>query len=181
MPIVSPAEVSEMLTLGDDDLGGRLTALTDAACELVELYLNRKLPKAQHTEIHSGGGEALTLKAYPVESVAEVTLNGAPIDHHGLIPESGLLYRRTGWPRHPGGYVVKYTGGLDAIPASIKQAVALLVESMADAVDNKGQQIASERLADYQVSYFRAAEAIGLAALSGAAAALLAPHRNKGY
>lgn len=181
MPIVSAANVSEMLGLGDDDLGGRLPALTDAACELVELYLNRKLLLGFHTEIHSGGGDALALKAYPVESVEGVMLNGAPMEYHGLIPESGLLYRRDGWPRVPGGYTVKYAGGLSTIPSSIKQAVALLVEAMADAVENKGQQIASERLADYQVSYFRAAEAIGLAALSGAAAALLAPHRNKGY
>lgn len=181
MPIATPAEVQTLLALGSDDLNGRLPDMVTAACELVEMHLNRKLPRGSYTETHSGGSDALVLKAYPVESVSEVMLEGTAMEYSGLNKECGLLYRKHGWPCVPGGYSVTYTGGLDPVPMSVKQAVALLVEALVDAMDNKGQQIASESLSDYQVSYFRTGEAIGLGALSGAAAALLAPYRHLGF
>jgi hypothetical protein len=56
----------------------------------------------------------------------------------------------------PGIYRVTYTGGLDPVPAPIKQAIALLVAALNNTVENKGQQVASERLSDYQVIYAHA-------------------------
>ena len=181
MPLVTVAEVQTLLNLGADDLGGRLPGLTEAAFAMVESHLNRRLTKQERTEVYSGGGEALPLKAYPVETFTKVTLDGMEVEAHGLDADTGLLFRRGGWPPMPGGYRVTYVGGLSVIPAPIKQACALLVAALADAADNKGQQIASERLSDYQVTYARTAGAAGLEALSAAAAALLAPYRNRLY
>ena len=181
MPIVTVAEVQKLLNLGEEDMNGRLPDLVDAASALVESHLNRRLTKQERSEVYSGGGEALALKAYPVDTVLQVTLDDVPIETYDLDAETGLLFRRGGWPPMPGGYRVTYVGGLAEIPAPIKQACALLVAALADAADNKGQQIASERLSDYQVSYARPAGAAGLETLSAAAAALLAPYRNRLY
>ncbi len=181
MPIVTVAEVQKLLNLGEDDMDGRLSDLTDAASALVESHLNRRLTKQERSEVYSGGGVALTLKAYPIDTVLQVTLDDVPIEAYALDAENGLLFRRQGWPPMPGGYRVTYVGGLAEIPAPIKQACALLVAALADSVESKGQQIASERLSNYQVTYARAAGAAGLEALSAAAAALLAPYRNRLY
>ena len=181
MPIVTVAEVQTLLNLGADDLGGRLPGLTEAASAMVEGHLNRRLTRQERSEVYSGGGEALALKAYPVDTVLQITLDDVPIEAHSLDAENGLLFRRGGWPPMPGGYRVTYIGGLSVIPAPIKQACALLVAALADAADNKGQQIASERLSDYQVTYARTAGAAGLEALSAAASTLLAPYRNRLY
>lgn len=182
MAIVTAAEVQTMLGLGsDDDMGGRLQGLVDAACALAEEYLNRWITKKEYTQVCSGGGSALVLKAYPLDPGTVVNLEGVVEAGISLDAEKGLLYRGGGriWPAIPGGYRVTYTGGLSEIPAPIKQAVALLVAALNNTVENKGQQVASERLSDYQVSYSRPADAAGLEALSVAAAALLRPYRNR--
>ena len=183
MAFMTAAEVQTMLGLGQDNLGGRLDGLVAAACAMAEEYLNRWIDKKEYTQVCSGGGGALVLKAYPVESVMEVAMDGAPVPGVFLDADKGLLYRTGGrqWPPLPGGYVVKYTGGLTTIPAPIKQAVAMLVAAMNNTVENKGQQVASERLSDYQVSYARPADAAGLEALSVAAAALLRPYRTRAW
>ena len=181
MAIVDAADVQKMLGLGDDDLGGRLEGLVDAACAMAEEFLNRWITRKEYTQVCSGGGLALILKAYPVGSVSEITMEGVPVPGASLDEEKGLLYRGFGraWPSIPGGYRVTYCGGLMEIPAPIKQAIALLVAALNNTVANKGQQVASERLSDYQVSYARPADAAGLEALSLAAAALLRPYRNR--
>lgn len=181
MAIVTVAEVQTMLGLGEDDLGGRIPGLTDAACVMAEEFLNRWIIKKEYTQVCSGGGESLTLKAYPVEAVTEVTLDGSNVPGGVLDTDKGLLYRTGGrqWPPMPGGYRVTYTGGLSEVPAPIKQAIALLVSALNNTVENKGQQVASERLSEYQVSYTRPADASGLEALSVAAAALLRPYRTR--
>ena len=181
MAIVTAAEVKIMLGLGEDDLGGRLEGLTDAASAMAEEYLNRKLTRKEYTQVCSGGGSALVLKAYPVETVTEITFDGVGVTGGYLDKDAGLLYREGGrlWPPMPGGYLVTYTGGLSDIPAPIKQAVALLVAALNNTVENNGQQVASERLSDYQVSYSRPDGAAGLEALSVAAAALLRPYRTR--
>ncbi len=181
MAIVTAAEVQTMLGLGEDDLGGRLQGLVDAACAMAEEYLSRWVTVKEYTQVCSGGGGALVLKAYPVESITEVTMDGVVVPGGHLDKDSGLLYREEGrvWPPMPGGYLVKYTGGLEPVPAPIKQAAALLVAALNNTVENKGQQVASERLSDYQVSYARPEGAAGLEALSVAAAALLRPYRTR--
>lgn len=181
MAIVTAAEVQTMLGLGNDNLGGRLDGLVAAACAMAEEYLNRWIDKKEYTQVCSGGGSALTLKAYPVASDTIVKLEGVLVADTSLDAEKGLLYRGGGrtWPPMPGGYRVTYTGGLSDVPAPVKQAVALLVAALNNTVENKGQQVASERLSDYQVTYARPADAGGLEALSVAAAALLRPYRSR--
>lgn len=170
-----------MLGLGEDDLAGRLGGLTDAANVMVEEYLNRWIDRKEYTQVCSGGGAALVLRAYPVAPDTVVNLEGVIESGISLDAEKGLLYRGGGriWPAIPGGYRVSYTGGLSVIPTPIKQAAALLVAALNNTVENKGQQVASERLSDYQVSYSRQADAEGLEALSVAAAALLQPYRSR--
>jgi hypothetical protein len=181
MAIVTAADVQTMLGFGEDDLGGRLEALTEAASAMAEEFLNRWVTKQAYTQVCSGGGSALTLKAYPVETLTEITFDGVGVTGGYLDKDAGLLYREGGriWPPMPGGYLVKYTGGLEPVPAPIKQAIALLVAALNNTVENKGQQVASERLSDYQVSYSRPADAAGLEVLSVAAAALLRPYRSR--
>jgi len=183
MPLVTVAEVQTLLNLGADDMGGRLPGLTDAASAMVEGHLNRWLPKQQYTQVCSGGREIMPLKGYPVETVSAVTLEDAPVTGWLLDGAVGLLLRPgyQPWPAVPGGYRVTYTGGLDPVPQPVKYACAILVAVLADAANNKGQQITSERLSDYQVTYARSDGAVGLEALSAAAAALLAPYRNRLY
>jgi len=154
MAIVTVADVQAMLGLGADDMSGRLSGLVDAACVMVEEYLNRWLTKKVYTQVCSGGGEAPTLKAYTVEAVTEVMLDGVVVPGGVLDADKGLLYRQGGrpWPPMPGGYRVTYTGGLSEVPAPIKQACALLVAALDNTVQNKGQQVVSERLSEYQVS-----------------------------
>ena len=184
MAIVAVSDVQAMLGLGTEDtLGGRLDGLVDAACAMVEGYVNRWLTKKQYTQVCSGGGGSLALKAYPVESVAAVTMDGVAVADTVLDANKGLLYRSGGrqWPPMPGGYLVTYTGGLSETPAPIKQAAALLVAALDDAMQNRGQNVAAERLGDYSVTYAKAADSVGLEALSAAAAALLRPYRDRPY
>lgn len=68
---------------------------------------------------------------------------------------------------------------MDPVPAPVKQAIALLVAALNNTVENKGQQVAGERLSDYQVTYARPADAGGLEALSVADAAQLRPYLSR--
>lgn len=181
MAIVTAADVQTMLGLGSDDLGGRLTGLLEAASAMAEEYLNRWITEKEYTQVCSGGGPALVLKAYPMKYGTVISFEGAIVSGVVLDNEKGLLYREDGrtWPSMPGGYHVTYTGGLSEVPAPIKQAIALLVAALNNTVENKGQQVASERLSDYQVSYARPVDAAGLETLSVAAAALLRPYRSR--
>lgn len=180
-PVATPQQIQQLLGLAsDDDLNGRLGLLVEMSVELVEAHLNRRLVKGSYTEQHSGG-RVIALRAYPVESVERVTMNGDEAPYDYLVRDSGLLFRRDGWPEIPGGYEVTYTGGLDPIPKAILQAVALMVSTMAGVTDNKGQLIASESLSDYRVSYVRMAETAGIGGLCPAAAWLLAPYRNMSW
>jgi hypothetical protein len=181
MAIVTAAEVQTMLGIGNDNMGGLLDGLVSAACDMAEVYLNRWITKKEYTQVCDGGGSCLILKAYPVESVKEITLDAAVVPGGVLDADKGMLYPDgvTAWPYRPGGYRVTYTGGLEPVPAPIKQAVALLVAALKNSIENKGQQVASERLSDYSVTYARAADAAGLEVISVTAAALLRPYRSR--
>jgi hypothetical protein len=89
MAIVIAADVQTMLGLGEDDLGGRLEALTEAASAMAEEFLNRWVTKQAYTQVCSGGGSALTLKAYPVETLTEITFDAVG-DIEDQIGQIGL-------------------------------------------------------------------------------------------
>ena len=173
------------------DLSG-LSFATDAAAEaaiiaaqqVAEGYLNRVICQdTQEETFNLNGRRSVLLHAYPVDSLVSVTLDGEEVDGCEVCELSGIL----ALPRYsPGGdqLYVRYIGGFpdDAIPTPIKVACALIWRAISQATDNNGQQVVSERLDGYSVTYVTPGQAVsGLDRLAPAAAALLAPYRGKAW
>jgi hypothetical protein len=173
------------------DLSG-LTFATDAAAEaailaaqqVAEGYLNRALCKGDRDETFDlCGRRTVLLHAYPVDSLVSVTLDGEEVDGCEMCEMSGIL----ALPRNaaPGERLrVQYIGGFpaDAMPMPIKVACALIWRAISHAAENDGQQVVSERLDGYSVTYVTPGQAVsGLDRLAPAAAALLTPYRGKAW
>lgn len=178
--------VAEMRSLSGLPLAtdAEATVAVIAAQQVAEGYLNRALAQGDQDETFSLNGQRMVLlHAYPVDSLVSVTLDGDEVDGCELCELSGILIL----PRHsPGGEKlrVKYIGGfpLDAVPMPVKVACALIWRAIAYATDNNGQQVVSERLDGYSVTYVSPAQAVGgLDRLAPAAAALLSPYRGKAW
>jgi len=155
-----------------------------AAQQVAEGYLNRALCKGEQDEAFDLCGRRMVLlHAYPVDSLVSVTLDGEGVDGCELCEQSGVLIL----PRHlpDGSWLrVQYIGGflLDDLPMPIKVACALIWRAIANATENNGQQVVTERLDGYSVSYVSPAQAVGgLERLAPAAAALLSPYRGKAW
>ena len=66
--------------------------------------------------------------------------------------------------------------------AALPVALALIWRAISYAGDNSGQQVVSERLDGYSVTYVTPAAAVdGLERLAPAAAALLSPYRGRAW
>ena len=160
------------------------TAAVLAAQQVAEGYVNRALVRDDQDETFVLDGRRMVLlRAYPVDSLVSVTLDGAEVDGCELCELSGVLVL----PRHsPGGerLRVQYIGGflLDAVPMPVKVACALIWRAIAYATDNNGQQLVTERLDGYSVTYISPSQAVsGLDRLAPMAAALLSPYRGKAW
>lgn len=173
------------------DLSG-LTFASDAAAEaailaaqqVAEGYLNRVLCQgAQDEPFELHGHRSVLLHAYPVDSLTSVTLDGVEVEGCELCEQVGILTL----PRDvaPGDLLrVQYVGGFPAesVPVPVKVACALIWRAIAQATDNSGQQVVSERLDGYSITYATPAQAVGgLERLAPAAAALLSPYRGKAW
>lgn len=183
MKLVTAAEVQAMLGISDDP-DGRLAGLIETASSLIEEHLNRRLLRQQYIQLCSGGGHELLLYAYPVESAASVLSDGREINGWMVDQEHGALLRKSGWPSTTSGYAVTYTGGYlpEELPAPIKQACILLVAALNTAYAHNGQQVASEGIGDYRVSFARPASNLpGIDTLSPAAACLLQSYRHRTF
>ena len=155
-----------------------------AAQQVAEGYLNRALVRGDQDETFDLNGRRMVLlRAFPVDSLVSVTLDGVEVEGCELCEGSGVLVL----PRHaPAGrrLRVQYIGGfpLEAIPTPIKVACALIWRAISYATDNNGQQLVTERLDGYSVTYISPSQAVGgLERLAPMAAALLAPYRGKAW
>lgn len=169
------------IELSDTSQDASLTALGDAASEVIELYLHRHLDSKERTETLYQWGECLRLKGFPVTDIESIKAAGVEITDYQLDAESGLIYREGGWPREALGYEVTYTGGIGTpCPAAIQQAVLMVALQLKATTGQGGMSAASERLGDYSITYMAprgaAGTAAGLEALNPAAAALLRPY-----
>ncbi len=163
-----------------------VTVAIIAAQQVAEGYLNRTLAQGEQDETFSLNGQrTVLLRAYPVDSLVSVTLEGTEVDGCKVSETSGILSLPWHVPSLWGLELrVQYIGGfpLDAVPMPIKVACALIWRAIAYANDNNGQQVVSERLDGYSVSYVSPSQAVGgLERLAPAAAALLSPYRGKAW
>ena len=180
MMLISTDEAQAMLGL-TDDWDGRLPGLVETASALTEEYLNRFLLKQTYTHACPASNHILYLKAYPVQSVASITLDGETFADWDLDKDVGIIVRKSGWPPSWTGYMVSYVGGYDpdAIPSPIRQACALLTLGLHDSIAHTGHQVGSEMIGDYRITYaVDSTHSKGMELLSPAAASLLRPYRR---
>lgn len=170
-------ELMLMAAEAADDSDEHLTLALQAASELIEARLGRKLLKGNYVYSRMlPEGRVVLLEAWPVTEVASVQVDRQETDGWELDAERGiLLLERPAVKR----VTVLYTGGLDAVPEPVKQAVVLTALAIRTSTEHQGQTLMSERLGDYQEMYYNAAEGNQLSAvLSPAAEALIAPWRR---
>lgn len=150
-----------------------LKVMLQAASDLIEMQLNRKLMLEERVQTRMHSGQVVLLDAYPVKSVQSVKLNGAEVTGWQADAERGIMYL----PEPCRGILeITYSGGFTKAPAAIQQACALMVASMIRSAEAGGQAIMSERLGDYQMQFYQS----GTEKLSPAAEALIAPYRGRG-
>lgn len=163
---------------------------TDAAAEaailtaqqVAEGFLNRVLVRGEQDEVfHWDGRRVVLLRAFPVDSLISVTLDGVEVEGCEVYENSGVLKLPMDMLRGER-LRVRYVGGFapSDVPQPVKVACALIWLAITQATDNNGQQVVTERLDGYSVTYISPAQAVaGLERLAPAAAALLAPYRGK--
>ncbi len=151
--------------------------LIEAASDLIERKLGRRLALGDYVQRHFHHGDTALLEAYPVERVSSALLDGIELTEWKLDDEAGILR----FPRRICGQLeVRYRGGFAEIPAAIQQACALIALSLRRSVENDGQMLMSERLGDYQMMYYQQQPTSqGAGAISPAADALLLPYKNR--
>lgn len=116
----------------DDALLGRLIT---AASGWLESWLNRRILLADYAELRDGsGGATLSLKHYPVVSVASVEIDGriVPAAVSATAPGWRVVGRRLtlygyAFTRGVGNVAVAYTAGYVDVPPEIEQATIELV------------------------------------------------------
>lgn len=178
--------VAEMRTLTGLSFAtdAEATAAIFAAQEVAEGYLNRVLVQSEQEEVFAlEGRRVVLLRAYPVDSLISVTLDGVEIEGCEIYENSGVLALPMDAPRGER-LRVRYVGGyaLADVPQAVKVACALIWLAISQATDNNGQQVVTERLDGYSVTYISPAQAVsGLERLAPAAAALLSPYRGKAW
>ena len=160
------------------------TAAIIAAQQVAEGYLNRALVQDEQDEVFDlDGPHSVLLRAYPVDSLVSVTLDGVELEGCDVLKGSGILKLPRDAPQ--GEWLrVRYVGGFAPadVPHPVKVACALIWLAISQATDNHGQQVVTERLDGYSVTYISPAQAVnGLDRLAPAAAALLAPYRGKAW
>lgn len=154
-----------------------------AGQQVIENYINRALCYGQYTERTATNGKGLVLlRAYPVDMTKPftVTVDGRETDKWTLYGHGMLaIYDH----RTAGMLNITYTGGYTELtmPEPIKIACALIVNAIESAQVYNGQQIVSERLDGYSVTYAQQAASMGMERLAPAAAALLRPYTSKAW
>jgi len=156
--IVSRAEAKSFLTLRGETNDPLVEDVINAASDLCENELNRRIVKAVYANLRVIGpaGPKLYLGASPIDIIAPLTVkvgeiaqtvwkqesDGNPADFNVLVasdvPESPLgvrthLYRVGGWGAgngQPYNVLVSYTGGFNPVPSDLKDAVLYVVQKL---------------------------------------------------
>jgi len=151
------------------------------AQEIAENHMRRKICLLDHQETRIDPGGVFLLSAFPIESIASVTVDGFEINDYVLHRDTGVM---TFQSKKSGEVCVSYRGGFASgdVPETIKHAIAMIVLAFGAALENQGQKVVSERLDGYSIGYAQsAASAPALETLSPVAAALLKPYCAKAW
>jgi hypothetical protein len=110
LTVLTPASVTSLCSVTDvaDELGcdttdtavmAILARMVKQASDAIASYCDRVFLKQEYRETLPGyGGPTLVLAVWPVVSVSQVLADGTAVTDYTLQdPESGLLYRETGW------------------------------------------------------------------------------------
>jgi len=158
------ADCKRYLQVDDNTHDAFLNTLIAAAGEAVEQYCGREFGRRVRTEYYDGKGmETLLLKVRPVVRVIELCddMNRlyAPSsriqsDRFVVYPDDGLLRLASG-VFAPGlrNVRVSYEAGYQTVPASLAQAVQLIVASVWTRARQGADALQSESIGAYTVSY----------------------------
>jgi uncharacterized phiE125 gp8 family phage protein len=124
----------------------RLEDLINACSSAIENYCERKLKEQTFTddEYDGNGSRYILLRAYPVKSIASVSINGTLLDvsqykvrkNDGTLIRTGTTTQFIGydyyqrgpvWPKGDINISVTYTAGLSEIPADLELACRYFV------------------------------------------------------
>lgn len=177
-----PATVATELAGGVLSSDPRLPRLISVASEAIARHLDRQLHYvAAITEKVKGYGRPrLLLNVTPIVSIASVTLDDGSVvtDYVREDDVAGILYRRAGWPNtglsrgglppgndpapgtqepsitvvYAGGWVTPAQAGTRTLPYDIEEACIQTVVGLYRG-NGRDQDVASEGLGDYSVSY----------------------------
>ncbi len=158
------AECKRYLQVDDATHDAFLNTLIAAASEAVEQYCGREFGRKVRTEYYDGKGmESLLLKVRPIIRIIDLydDMNRAyesatrlSSDRFVTYPEEGLIRLACG-VFNPGlrNVRVTYEAGYLTVPASLSQAVQLIVASVWTRARQGADALQSESIGAYTVSY----------------------------
>jgi hypothetical protein len=135
--LTSLQSVRLYLDIKTDTDDALLSRLITAASVFIVNYLNRNtiLQASYANERHNGhGGQSLTLRNTPIQSVASLTVNGLVVaaSPDGVLPgyvfdKSSIAYVGGVFPKGFSNVVVSYAAGYASVPYDIEEACVELV------------------------------------------------------
>jgi hypothetical protein len=167
-------------TASDAQLADEITA-----CSLtIATMCNRVFAKQDYREtfvFHSGEATAvLTLSRYPVDEIAEITLDGMAVNEteYEIEPSSGMVYRIGGkWSSR---VVVTYTAGFDLpddAPPQLARACLVMLCEQRNAI-GRDDNVRSLTHGDEAITFFSTAETKPQSEAMESVAGLIAPFRR---
>lgn len=102
MMLCTLSDLKTYLGISSSDFDNKLTLIIKQVSSQIQNYVGYSLERTENTdEVHSVNNEQLLLlDNQPIQSVSEVTMNGAEVTDYKLIPKYskvGMLYRGIGW------------------------------------------------------------------------------------
>jgi hypothetical protein len=105
-----------------------LDRLITAASSLIQEVLDRDIVTTVYSETYHGiGSNALTLRQYPVQSVASVVFNGMTYTTGFTFDERTVYLTSLVFPAGKANVRVNYTAGFTTVPFGLQQACVELV------------------------------------------------------
>jgi len=135
--LITLAEAKDWLDITDSARDALIATLVTAASdECLHILGRRSLLQATRTEaLSGGGGPTLPVNGWPIRSLTSVTIDG-----QSAIPVAQLtfddhmvIWKQGKFPRGIKNVTVVFSGGEDAVPATVKLATKYTVKAMWDA------------------------------------------------